>query len=79
MPFCQIKHALVNDDPDYTIVSYEYVWTVNGKVVREVTIAAHADALAVDQFKKGDRLERTVTPTDGDLQAANKTVSATVK
>ena len=79
VPFCEINHPLVADDPDYDVVSYHYVWTVNGNVVRNVTIAAHSDALATNLFAKGDRLECTVTPTDGDLEAASKTVSAKVK
>ncbi len=79
MPLCEIKHPLVTDHPDYDVVSYRYVWKVDDRVVRDVTIAAHSDALATDLFAKGDRLECTVTPTDGDLQAASKTVSATVK
>ncbi len=79
VPFCEISHSLILDDPDYDVVSYRYVWTVNNTVVRDVTIAAHADALAVDQFAKGDRLECTVTPSDGDLEAASKTVGSKVK
>ena len=79
VPFCRIKHPLVTDDPDYEVVSYEYVWTVNGEIVRQLTIGAHSDALAIDLFEKGDQLECTVTPTDGELQAASKSVSAKVK
>ena len=56
-----------------------YVWTVTGNLVRDVTITSHSDALATDLFAKGDRLERTVTPTDGDLEAASKTVDFKVK
>ena len=69
VPLCEIKYPLVTDEPDYDVVSYRYVWKVDGRVVRDVTIAAHSDALATDLFAKGDRLECTVTPTDGDLQA----------
>ncbi len=79
VPFCEIKHPLIVDDPDYDVVSYRYEWTVNGDVVRDVTIAAHSDALATDLFAKGDRLECTVTPTDGDLEAASKAVGSNVK
>lgn len=79
VPLCEIKHPLIVDDPDYDVVSYRYLWTVNGKVVRDVTTAAHSDALATDLFAKGDRLECTVTPTDGDLEAASKTVGSKVK
>ena len=79
VPFCAIKHPLTAQDPVYDVLSYEYVWKVNGEVVRRATSAMHSDALAVDQFQKGDTLECTVTPTDGDLEAPNKPVSAKVK
>ena len=79
VPLCEIKYPLVTDDPDYAVVSYRYVWKVDGRVVRDVTIAAHSDALATDLFAKGDRLECTVTPTDGDLRAPSKSVRSKVR
>ncbi len=79
VPLCELKYPLVTDDPDYDVVSYRYVWKVDGRVVRDVTIAAHSDALATDLFTKGDRLECTVTPTDGAIQAASKSVRSKVR
>ena len=82
VPLCELKYPLVTDDPDYDVVSYRYVWKVDGRVVRDVTIAAHSDALAPDPpdlFAKGDRLECTVTPTDGDLQSPSKSVRSKVR
>ncbi len=62
---CEITVDLVNDDPDYDVVRYEYVWEVNGAEVRRVTTAAHSDILAAGMAQAGDMVQCTVTPSDG--------------
>ncbi|MGP1308635.1 MAG: peptidoglycan DD-metalloendopeptidase family protein [Phycisphaerales bacterium] len=62
---CEIDVDLVNDDPDYDVVRYEYVWEVNDVEVRRVTSAAHSDALAAGVANAGDTVRCTVTPSDG--------------
>lgn len=80
VPLCKLKKSpLVGDDPDYDVVSIEWTWTVNGKVVREVTTAAHTGALAVGMFDKGDTLECAARPADGDLFGNGEATSAKVK
>lgn len=46
VPFCRVTPAvLYRRDPDYDVVRYRYVWSVNGSVVRNVQSAGLADAL----------------------------------
>ncbi len=67
--FCRLDPSLVNEDPDYDVVGYTYVWTVNGVEKRRVTIAGHADALQADLVHAGDLIRCEVTPGDGLLSA----------
>jgi hypothetical protein len=62
---CRVQTDLVLDDPDYDIVRYRYIWTVDGQVERDVTTAGHADAFPRDSAPAGSRVVCTVTPSDG--------------
>ncbi|MHC4414030.1 MAG: peptidoglycan DD-metalloendopeptidase family protein [Planctomycetota bacterium] len=62
--FCRTDTSLVLDDDDYDIVRYEYAWTVNGAEVRNVTTAAHADALPHHTACDGAVVHCAVTPRD---------------
>ncbi len=68
--FCRIDTSLLYDDPDYDIVRYTYVWTLDGVEVRRVTSAAHADAIPANSAAPGDTLRCVVTPTDARGAAA---------
>ena len=63
--FCRLSTSLTLDDPDYDIVRYTYVWTVNGTEVRRVTSAGHADAIAANLVTPGAVIRCTVMPSDG--------------
>lgn len=63
--FCRVQTSLTLDEPDYEIVRYHYVWTVNGLEVRNVTTAGHADAIPRFGVCTGDVVVCTVTPSDG--------------
>lgn len=67
--FLRIHTILTEDDADFDIVRYRYVWKINGHVVRDVTTAGHADALPHSMAQNGDTLECSVTPSDGNLMA----------
>lgn len=62
---CRVGTDLVVDDPDYEIVRYHYVWEVDGDVVRDVTTAAHSDAIPHHTAGAGSTVTCTVTPGDG--------------
>lgn len=75
---CRVATSLVNEDPDYDVVSYHYVWTIDGQVARDVTHAGHADMLPKGAAAAGTTVECRVTPTDGSLQGATSAVSAAI-
>ena len=62
---CRIKTDLVFDDMDYDIVSYEYLWKVNGVEVRRIISAAHSDMAPRYTAASGDLVTCAVTPSDG--------------
>lgn len=63
--WARIDPDLVHDDPDFDVVRYTYRWTVNGKVVREVTSAGHADAIPASYHGPGDAIACEVIAGDG--------------
>ena len=75
---CLVNTTLTLDDPDYDLVRYEYVWTVNGGEVRRVTTAAHSDVLAHDQMNADDFVVCAVTPSDGVASGSGDSASATI-
>lgn len=64
--FCRLNVPLL-EDPDYDLMRYRYQWSVNGSPVRDVTSAAHADAVPHGVAQPGDTLSCTATPFDGAL------------
>lgn len=66
------------DDYDFDIVDYEYVWRVNGEVVRQVTTAARSDALPHHYAGAGNLLEVAVRPGDAYVQGPESTASVLV-
>ena len=77
VPVCEVDGFDVIDDPDYDLVSYRYLWKVNGVVKRDVTTGAKSDALARNLFGRDDLIRCEVTPTDGSANAATAVVEAT--
>jgi len=76
--FCRVATSLVHDDPDYEVVKYEYVWTVDGVEVRRITSAAHSDAIRAGLAGLGAEVRCTVTPKDALLSAPASTATVTV-
>jgi hypothetical protein len=66
-PQCRLTASLVTEDPDTDIVSYRYVWTVDGRRVRTVTSAALSDVLRRDRVPPGATVTCSVTPSDWKL------------
>jgi len=65
--FCRVAAPLPIEDPDFDLVSFRYEWTVNAQVVRDATVAGHADALPGHLLALGDSVSCTVTASDGQL------------
>jgi murein DD-endopeptidase MepM/ murein hydrolase activator NlpD len=74
--FCRITSPPVPGDPDYDVVRYHYVWTVNGQTVRDVVSAGRADAIPHDSGVAGNTVQCTVTPSDGQLSGPSSFVQA---
>jgi len=72
---CEIDTDLLLDDLDWDIVSYHYVWRVNGSVVRDVTTAGHKDVLPRNSWLAGDDVTCEVTPNDGTVDGATVVAS----
>jgi hypothetical protein len=62
---CELDVDLINDDPDYDVVRFEYVWTVDGAEVRRVTSAAHSDYLPAEQADVGQVVRCAIVASDG--------------
>jgi hypothetical protein len=75
--FCRIL-ASSPEDPDYDLVRYHYQWTINAAPVRDVTSAAHSDALPRGLTHSGDMVLCTVTPDDGILEGTSLYAGASV-
>jgi len=74
----QVHNDLVVDDRDYDVVRYQYTWTVNNAVVRDVTSAARSDALSYIHSVAGDTVRCTVTPSDGKESGRSVVASVAV-
>ncbi len=73
---CNVNTSLIYDDPDYDLLSYIYVWKVNGVIVRQIESAAHSDMLACQTASPGDTITCEVTPSDGTSQGPMASVTA---
>jgi hypothetical protein len=66
--FVRLQTDLVNDDFEYDLVRYRYIWTLDGTVVRDTISAGHADAIpSVTSLGGGTQICVSITPNDGDL------------
>jgi hypothetical protein len=74
--FCRVAGSLTLDDPDYDVLRYEYVWTVDDVVVRQVTTAALSDALP--RVESGGVVRCTVTPRDAASAGPPASVQARI-
>ncbi len=75
---CMVNTDLLLDDLDYSIVRYRYEWLVDGQVVRDVTTAAHSDALAHHSAPQSSLVECRVTPNDGTVNGPIATRTVTI-
>ena len=75
---CRVVTDLLLDDLDYDVVQYEYVWTLNGEVVRRVTSAGHSDVLPRLGAEPCDVVACEVTPGDGKARGQSVSVRAVV-
>ena len=75
---CRVSTDPVIDDLDYDIVRYQYVWRVNGAIVRDVTSAARSDALPRDAAGACDEVTCEVTPGDGIAITSTVVAAATI-
>jgi hypothetical protein len=66
------------EDPDYDLMRYRYQWSVNGVSVREVTSAAHSDAIPHGLAPPGTVLSCTATPFDGTAYGPPVTVQVSI-
>ncbi len=73
--FCRVITTPVKEDLDWDVVRYHYAWRVNGLLVREVTTAAHSDAIPRATGSSGRALSCTVTAGDGVASAAPVTLN----
>lgn len=73
---CRIGTDLVLDDPDYDVLEYNYVWTINGNEVRNVVTAAHSDVIPHHTGFLGDTVRCEVTASDGIVSGTTVSASA---
>ena len=60
-----VHTGLINDDEDYDMVKYRYMWYVDGQLVRDVMSAGQSDVLARDKAASGDEVTCCIMPNDG--------------
>ncbi len=75
---CYLADPSIPADPDHDVVSYRWLWKVNGDTVREVTTAAWSDVLPRLTATAGDNVTCEVTPTDGAADAVAQTATVVV-
>jgi murein DD-endopeptidase MepM/ murein hydrolase activator NlpD len=77
VPVCRATGDL-SLDPDYDVVRYHYVWTVNGTTVRDVTTAARSDALPRTFTTFGANIGCSITVSDASSSSATSTAFSNV-
>ena len=65
------------EDPDYDLMRYRYQWSIDGTTIRDVTIAAHSDAIP-RVAASGSVLSCTATPFDGMAYGPPVTVQTVI-
>jgi hypothetical protein len=78
VPLCEVQTSLLFEDPDYDVMQYRYQWTVEDRIVREVTSAGLMDALPRNVARPGDRVVCRVTPSDGVLEGPSTSAQGIV-
>lgn len=78
VPVCRVTGDTLAD-PDYDVLSYRYLWQVNGVTVRDATTAARTDALARNLVRAHDAVSCAVTASDGSLTAQAATAFTDVQ
>lgn len=76
--FCRVLTVPLHEDPEWDVVKYHYVWTVNGVVVRDVTTAAQSDAIPAQSAAPGARICCSVTPSDGTVDGPGSSISVLI-
>jgi len=76
---CEVDLPLVNDDPDFDVLTFEYVWTVDGAEVRRVTSTGHKDVLPRTAASAGQVVRCAVSASDGAFTTAQVAAQATVR
>jgi murein DD-endopeptidase MepM/ murein hydrolase activator NlpD len=64
---CRVTQDLVNEDRDHDLVSYRYLWLVDGVAVRALESAALSDTLAAGLAGAGAQVVCRVRPFDGKV------------
>jgi len=75
---CKVNTDPVLDDPDYDTVRYHYLWSVDGKIVRDVTTAAQTDVIPRGLAPVGSQVACLVRPSDGEADGPAAGASAMV-
>ncbi|MDZ4829051.1 MAG: peptidoglycan DD-metalloendopeptidase family protein [Phycisphaerae bacterium] len=75
---CRVSAPIVLDDLDYDVVRYQYVWKINGSIVRSAVSAGRSDMLPRNLAQPGQTVLCTVTPSDGKVNGALVAKSATL-
>ncbi|MBX3354536.1 MAG: peptidoglycan DD-metalloendopeptidase family protein [Phycisphaeraceae bacterium] len=76
--FCRVLTQGAKEDLDWDVVRYRYVWKRGSEVLRDVTTAAHSDAIPRNSASCGALLTCTVTPSDGKVNGQGVTVAVAV-
>ena len=75
---CDVTSAFPLDDPDWDLVRYRYIWSVDGAVVRDTVSAGLADFLPGVSGCGNPIVTCEVIPSDGVLDGPSSTASAQV-
>lgn len=73
--FCRVSAELASDDPDFDVVRFQYLWTIDGVPVRAITSAGHADAVPRNTAARGQTVLCKVTPSDGRIAGQSVSIS----
>ncbi len=75
---CSVNTDPLFDDPDYDVVRYRYVWSVDGQEVRRVTSYASSDTLASGSASSLQTVRCVVTPMDARVSGPDASRSVTI-
>jgi len=76
---CRVAFAGLAADPDLDRVAYHYVWSSDGRALRDATTAVRADYLPAGAAESGSLLRCEVSATDGRLSSSPANLSVRVK